>query len=213
MLEVTTKIPQFCPNIKIADTIAWEKGEGRQLTLVEAYTNPLNRKRLIIATSFSAMVMLPGKNIITYYLGTMLEQAGIKDATTQLEVNIILTAGRWSLLSSPPILPIVLDERLSAVYHLAVVSSHCTYLAGSQQPLVPQPTSPVSTPQSRQYSPITEPTILASHPSPSCSHQKSSHTAFGRREWGFIHSRRSRVDYLCPRSFLSHSMLSDGKLT
>lgn len=81
---------------EIADTIAWEKTDGRQLTFKEAYTNPANRKRLIIAISFSAMVMLPGTNIITYYFGTMLEQAGITDTTTQLEINIILTA--WSLV-------------------------------------------------------------------------------------------------------------------
>lgn len=81
---------------EIADTIAWEKTEGRQLSFKEAYTNPANRKRLIIAISFSAMVMLPGTNIITYYFGTMLEQAGITSPTTQLEINIILTA--WSLV-------------------------------------------------------------------------------------------------------------------
>jgi hypothetical protein len=81
---------------EIADTIAWEKTEGRQLTFKEAYSNSINRKRLIIAISFAAMVMLPGTNIITYYFGTMLEQAGITDATTQLEINIILTA--WSLV-------------------------------------------------------------------------------------------------------------------
>ncbi|RDW66028.1 hypothetical protein BP6252_09663 [Coleophoma cylindrospora] len=81
---------------EISDTIAWEKTEGRQLTFKEAYTNPANRKRLIIAISFSAMVMLPGTNIITYYFGTMLEQAGITNATKQLEINIILTA--WSLV-------------------------------------------------------------------------------------------------------------------
>lgn len=38
------------------------------------------------------MVMLPGTNIVTYYFGTMLEQAGITNPTTQLEINIILTA-------------------------------------------------------------------------------------------------------------------------
>jgi hypothetical protein len=81
---------------EIADTLAWEKTDGKQLSFVEAYSDPSNRKRLIIAISFSAMVMLPGTNIITYYFGTMLEQAGITSATTQLEINIILTA--WSLV-------------------------------------------------------------------------------------------------------------------
>lgn len=81
---------------EIADTIQCEKTDGRQLSLAKAYTLPANRKRLIIAISFSAMVMLPGTNIITYYFGTMLEQAGITNPTTQLEINIILTA--WSLV-------------------------------------------------------------------------------------------------------------------
>ncbi|KAH7399801.1 general substrate transporter [Cadophora sp. MPI-SDFR-AT-0126] len=81
---------------EITDTIAWEKGEGGQLKLKQAMTNPINRKRLIIAISFSAMVMLPGTNIVTYYFGTMLEQAGITNPTTQLEINIILTA--WSFV-------------------------------------------------------------------------------------------------------------------
>ena len=40
--------------------------------------------------------MLSGTNIITYYFGTMLGQAGITNPTTQLEINIILTA--WSLV-------------------------------------------------------------------------------------------------------------------
>lgn len=46
----------------------------------------------LLNLGFSAMVMLPGTNIVTYYFGTMLEQAGITDPTTQLEINIILTA-------------------------------------------------------------------------------------------------------------------------
>ncbi|KAH7351282.1 major facilitator superfamily domain-containing protein [Rhexocercosporidium sp. MPI-PUGE-AT-0058] len=45
---------------EITDTIAWEKGEGGQLKLKQAMTSPLNRKRLIIAISFSATVMLSG---------------------------------------------------------------------------------------------------------------------------------------------------------
>jgi hypothetical protein len=77
---------------EISDTIAWEKGEGRQLTLREACTNPGNRKRLIITVAFSAMNMFSGNNVIAYYFGTMLAQAGITSATTQLEINVILNA-------------------------------------------------------------------------------------------------------------------------
>ncbi|KAI9731689.1 MAG: hypothetical protein M1834_004478 [Cirrosporium novae-zelandiae] len=82
---------------EIADTIAFEKsGGGRQLTMKEAWVKPGNRKRLIIAISFAAIVMLPGTNIITYYFGTMMTQAGITDSRTQLEINCIMTA--WGLI-------------------------------------------------------------------------------------------------------------------
>lgn len=47
--------------------------------------------------------MLPGTNIVTFYFGDMLSSAGIKDANTQLQINVILTsftlvvaiAGAW----------------------------------------------------------------------------------------------------------------------
>ncbi|GAM42290.1 hypothetical protein TCE0_044r16128 [Talaromyces pinophilus] len=77
---------------EISDTIAWEKGDGRQLTLREAWTNPGNRKRIIITATFPAMVMLSGVNVVAYYFGTMLEQAGITSPSKQLEVNLIMVA-------------------------------------------------------------------------------------------------------------------------
>ncbi|KAK4934402.1 hypothetical protein LTR10_024326 [Elasticomyces elasticus] len=42
--------------------------------------------------------MLSGNDIVSYYFGIMLEQAGVIDSTTQLEINIILNA--WCLVSS-----------------------------------------------------------------------------------------------------------------
>lgn len=83
---------------EITETITYEKNEGRQLGFMEALAATANRKRLLLAVTFSAVVMLPGTNIITYYFGTMLEQAGITDPTTQLEINVILTA--WTLVIS-----------------------------------------------------------------------------------------------------------------
>ena len=77
---------------EISNTIAYEKGPGRQLSLAQACKSPANRKRLIIAVSFACIVMLPGTNIVTYYFGTMLSQAGISSAATQLQINVILTA-------------------------------------------------------------------------------------------------------------------------
>lgn len=81
---------------EISDTIAYEK--SKELSFVESFTSKGNRKRLIITATFSIIVMLPGTNIITFYFGTMLEQAGIQDPTTQLEINIILTS--WTLVIS-----------------------------------------------------------------------------------------------------------------
>lgn len=81
---------------EISDTIAFEK--SRQLSFLESFTTKGNRKRLLITATFSIIVMLPGTNIITFYFGTMLTQAGIENPTTQLEINIILTS--WTLVVS-----------------------------------------------------------------------------------------------------------------
>lgn len=81
---------------EIRDTIAFEK--SRQLSLAQSFVAKGNRKRLAITATFSIVVMLSGTNIVTYYFGTMLSQAGIDDATKQLEINIILTS--WTLVVS-----------------------------------------------------------------------------------------------------------------
>ena len=83
---------------EISDTIHWEKTEGGQLSLLKAWVLPANRKRLTLAGSFSIVVMLCGSTTIDYYFGVMLKKAGVTDSTTQLEVNIILTA--WKLVVS-----------------------------------------------------------------------------------------------------------------
>ncbi|KIW96780.1 uncharacterized protein Z519_02171 [Cladophialophora bantiana CBS 173.52] len=80
---------------EITDTVAWEKTEGNQLSLKDAYLYPSNRKRLMLATTFSIIVMFPGTLIITYYFGDMLTLAGITDVTSQLQVNIILQIWTW----------------------------------------------------------------------------------------------------------------------
>ncbi|KAK4942568.1 hypothetical protein LTR10_017697 [Elasticomyces elasticus] len=81
---------------EISDTIAFEK--SRQLSFLQSFTTEGNRRRLLITATFSIIVMLPGTNIITFYFGTMLSQAGIENPTTQLEINIILTS--WTLVVS-----------------------------------------------------------------------------------------------------------------
>ncbi|KAL7952599.1 general substrate transporter [Trichoderma compactum] len=79
---------------EIADTISFEKEHS--LGLVQAICKKSNRKRLLITTTFSAIAMLPGTNIITFYFGEMLQNAGIQNPNTQLQINVILTS--WSLV-------------------------------------------------------------------------------------------------------------------
>lgn len=95
---------------EIADTINFEKEHS--LGLMQAVWKKSSRKRLLITTTFSAIVMLPGTNIITFYFGEMLQNAGIQSPNTQLQINVILTS--WSLV-------------------IAVVSSWYTDLLGRRQ--------------------------------------------------------------------------------
>ena len=79
---------------EIADTIAFEKDHKK--SLFQALSKKSNRKRLLLTTTFSAIVMLPGTNIITFYFGDMLQGAGIQSPITQLQINVILAS--WSLV-------------------------------------------------------------------------------------------------------------------
>ncbi|KAF1975159.1 general substrate transporter [Bimuria novae-zelandiae CBS 107.79] len=79
---------------EIEDTLRWEK--ERELSMLQALNQPANRRRLLITTKFSIIVMLPGTNIVTFYFGDMLSSAGIEDPATQLQINVILTS--WTLV-------------------------------------------------------------------------------------------------------------------
>ncbi|KPM39372.1 hypothetical protein AK830_g7181 [Neonectria ditissima] len=81
---------------EIADTIAFEKAHN--VSMIQALSKKSNRKRLLLTATFSAIVMLPGTNIITFYFGDMLQGAGIQSSTTQLQINVILAS--WSLVVS-----------------------------------------------------------------------------------------------------------------
>jgi hypothetical protein len=59
---------------EITDTLRWEK--ERELTTLQALAQPANRRRILITSTFSIMVMLPGTNIVTFYFGDMLSSAG-----------------------------------------------------------------------------------------------------------------------------------------
>ncbi|KAH7140417.1 general substrate transporter [Dactylonectria estremocensis] len=79
---------------EIADTIAFEK--DHTVSVFHAVSKKSNRKRLLLTSTFSAIVMLPGTNIITFYFGDMLLGAGIKNPDTQLQINVILAS--WTLV-------------------------------------------------------------------------------------------------------------------
>lgn len=75
---------------EIEDTIRFE--QKREAFAYKALIHPSNRKRMLITATFPIFVMLPGTNIVQFYFGDMLSSAGIQSPTTQLQINIILTA-------------------------------------------------------------------------------------------------------------------------
>ncbi|CAD6447398.1 26570adc-fcd2-46a6-9a65-d6da9bd97b33 [Sclerotinia trifoliorum] len=80
---------------EIIDTIEYERNVGETLSLKQMVKTPVARKRVSLAISAAVISTISGNVIASYYLGTMLDNAGISDATTQLEINIILNA--WCL--------------------------------------------------------------------------------------------------------------------
>jgi len=94
---------------EIIDTLAWEKEQGETLSLLQTVKTPSARKRMMLSLSVAVFTMLSGNNIISYYLGTMLTNAGITDSTTQLEIvslfwrvegRIALTFGQNIILNA-----------------------------------------------------------------------------------------------------------------
>lgn len=71
---------------EIVDTLQFEVENGETLSILQTIKTPSARKRMLLTLSVAVISMLSGNNIITYYLGTMLENAGVTDSTTQLEI-------------------------------------------------------------------------------------------------------------------------------
>ncbi|KAL4874213.1 general substrate transporter [Aspergillus karnatakaensis] len=80
----------------IIDMIEWERLNGKKMGYLEIFKTPSSRRRLMLVVSVAVLAMSSGNNLVTYYLGDMLNKAGITDSMTQLKVNIILTA--WCLI-------------------------------------------------------------------------------------------------------------------
>ena len=83
---------------EIVDTINYEKNVGETLSMAQMFKTRVARKRVLLACSAAVFSTIAGNVIASYYLGTMLTNAGITDTTTQLQINVILNA--WCLVCS-----------------------------------------------------------------------------------------------------------------
>ncbi|KAK5119773.1 hypothetical protein LTR85_007349 [Meristemomyces frigidus] len=83
---------------EIVDTLEYEKNSDQTLSLMQCFKTPSARRRLLLACSAAVFSTIAGNVIASYYLGSMLTNAGITSTKTQLEINIILNA--WSLVCS-----------------------------------------------------------------------------------------------------------------
>ncbi|RFU27656.1 hypothetical protein B7463_g8683, partial [Scytalidium lignicola] len=81
---------------EIVDTLNYEREAGKTMSLTEMVRTRGSRTRMLLSISVAVFTMLSGNNIISYYLGGMLDNAGITNTTTQLEINIVLNA--WCLV-------------------------------------------------------------------------------------------------------------------
>jgi MFS family permease len=70
---------------EIVQTLAFEKTSG-SVSPLETIRTPGNRFRLMLMMSVAIFSMTQGNNVVTYYLGTMLNEAGITNTNTQLQV-------------------------------------------------------------------------------------------------------------------------------
>jgi hypothetical protein len=75
---------------EIVDTLEWEKKEGRTMSPMEIVKTPTARKRLLIGMSPGPFSCIAGNIIASYYLGTELDTAGVKDYNDQLKAVCVL---------------------------------------------------------------------------------------------------------------------------
>lgn len=78
---------------EIVETLKYEVENGETLSMMQTVKTPSARRRLLLTCSVAVISMLSGNNIISYYLGTMLDNAGITDSTTQLEIVSVPVVG------------------------------------------------------------------------------------------------------------------------
>ncbi|RDW63779.1 hypothetical protein BP6252_11324 [Coleophoma cylindrospora] len=81
---------------EIIDNITWERENGETLSYAQVFRTASARKRILLVFSMVIFSTLTGNSIITYFLGSVLDQAGVTNSHTQLEINIVLQA--WNLV-------------------------------------------------------------------------------------------------------------------
>lgn len=88
------------------------------------------RRRLMLALSVAPLAMLTGSNVITYYFGSMLSQAGITSSTTQLQINVILSSWQLVVATAGSALADKLGRRVLALLSLCLCTFFFYLLAG-----------------------------------------------------------------------------------
>ncbi|KAI1773855.1 hexose transporter [Hypoxylon cercidicola] len=81
---------------EIIDTLKSEVEKGKKTNYAELFKSKQSVRRLLLCSSVAVISMASGNNIISFYLGAMLDNAGVTDTTTQLQINIVLNA--WCLV-------------------------------------------------------------------------------------------------------------------
>ncbi|EXJ85339.1 hypothetical protein A1O1_05703 [Capronia coronata CBS 617.96] len=83
---------------QVHETVLFEKEHKASNNWLDAVKTHNNRKRMLLACSCAVIGNMSGSGIVSYYLGTMLSQAGITNTTTQLQINIYLSL--WCLFTA-----------------------------------------------------------------------------------------------------------------
>ncbi|KAH6720824.1 general substrate transporter [Leptodontidium sp. 2 PMI_412] len=79
---------------EIQNAITAEKTLFKQNPWIEIWSTVPNRKRLAILCTFGVMINSFGNFVVSFYLGKILDQAGITKTKTQTQINVILSC--WS---------------------------------------------------------------------------------------------------------------------
>ncbi|KIW56170.1 hypothetical protein PV05_04849 [Exophiala xenobiotica] len=115
---------------QVYDTVTFEKTNKASQNWLDAFRTRNSRRRMMLACSCAIIGNMSGSGIISYYLGTMLSQAGITDTNTQLQINIYLSI--WCLCTAT--LGTVLADKIGRKKLGAgsmAASLVCLYLVGA----------------------------------------------------------------------------------